>query len=121
MADDVDKKQRGEAKSPHGSGKFAKGNTSGSLTQGKQPSHTKKIEFAEIFKAAVSNQDIKDIAAAMVQEAKAGNVKAASMILDRCCGKPAQAMEITGAEGGPIVVQIIQFGGADDSKPTIPG
>ncbi len=99
-------------KKPHGSGKFVKGNTEGSKTKGKQPSHTKKIEFAEIFKAAISNEDIKAIAAKMVKEAKKGNVKAASMILDRCCGKPAQAISLTGNEGGPVAIQIVNYAGA---------
>ena len=85
---------KGNSKKPQGSGKFAKGNTAGSNVT--KPDHKKKIEFAEIFKAAVSNDDIKNIAAAMVSEALKGNVKAASMILDRCCGKPAQAIELSG-------------------------
>ncbi len=97
---------------PHGSGKFAKGNTAGSKTKGKQPSHKKKIEFAEIFKAAVSNEDIKNIAAAMIKEAEKGNVKAAQLILDRCCGKPAQALEVGGLDGAPIAIQIVNYAGA---------
>ena len=91
---------------------FEKGNTAGSKTKGKHRSHSKKLDFAEAFKAAITYQDIKAIAKAMVVEAKDGNVKAASMILDRCCGKPAQAIALTGADGealAPITI-ILQHG-----------
>lgn len=108
MADDVDKKQQGNGEKPRGSGKFTKGNTAGSKTTGTHIDHTTKLKFAEIFKAAITFEDIKDIAAAMVKEARAGNVKAASMILDRCCGKPPQAIALTGADGEPLIpIQVI--------------
>lgn len=99
-------------KKPHGSGKFAKGNTEGSKTKGKQPLHAKKMEFAELFKAAISPDDIKAIADKLVSQARAGNVKAAKEILDRCMGKPPQAVELTGAEGAPLAVQIVNYAGA---------
>ncbi len=89
MAKNVAEKRGTGTERPKNSGKFVKGNTAGRKSRGKRVAHKKKIEFAEIFKAAISYQDIKDIAAAMVDEAKDGNVKAAQLIMDRCCGKPA--------------------------------
>ncbi len=114
------RKRKPEAcKKPQGSGKFVKGNACNKT--GKHPEFKQKLDFAIAFKAAVSNDDIKAIAKKLIKDAKAGNVKAAKEVLDRCCGKPPQALEIGGADGGPLTVQIMQFGRVDDSKPTIPG
>lgn len=46
-------------------------------------------------------------------------LRAASMVLDRVFGKPAQGVELTGADQGPLktVLEIV-FGNPDTSKPT---
>lgn len=45
-------------------------------------------------------------------ESEAARVSAANAILDRGYGKPKQAMEHTGEDGGPLQVQVVRF--ADD-------
>ncbi len=90
-------------KKPRGSGKFVKGSSGGSKTKGKNPDFKRKLDFAHAFKAAVSHDDIKAIAGKLIRQAKAGNVKAAKEVLDRCLGKPAQAISLTGAEGAPLI------------------
>lgn len=93
-------------KKPQSSGKFTKGNTAGSKSV--QPSRKKKLLHAEAFKAAITIQDVKAIARAMLKEAKKGDAKAAQFIMDRCAGKPAQAIALTGAEGEPLpAIQVI--------------
>lgn len=44
-------------------------------------------------------------------ESEAARVTAASALLDRGYGRPRQAIEHTGANGGPILHQVWQFGG----------
>ncbi len=66
-------------------GNFKKGNTAGTKTR--NPAQKRKLGLAEAFKAAITAKDVKDVAAAMLKEATKGNVKAAQLLLDRCCGK----------------------------------
>ena len=103
-----------KAKKPSNTGRFAKGNKAATS---KGHAHAKKLKHAEAFKAAITIKDVKDIAKVMLKEALKGDARAAQFIMDRCAGKPAQALELTGAEGGPLAIQIMQFGGVDDSKP----
>ncbi len=110
MVDEDGQKQPGGEKKTLNPAAFKPGNNAGSLSV--RPSHSKKLKYAEIFKAAVSEQDVRDIAEAMIKEANDGNVKAAQFILDRCCGKVPQAIALTGAEGEPLspITIIIQHG-----------
>ena len=58
---------------------------------------------------------LKIVAQQVVDKAAAGDLVAAQQVGDRFDGKPAQT--ITGADGGPMIVQCIQFAGtpgADD-------
>lgn len=54
-------------------------------------------------------QRLDRIADAVVAKAESGDVIAAKEIGDRLDGKPAQA--ITGEGGGPLVVNVVRFGG----------
>lgn len=78
-------------------GRFAKGHSGnpGGMPKG----------FAEV--RALAREHTTDAIAALVDVAKSGGfeparVSAAVAILDRGWGKPAQAVELTGAEGGPV-------------------
>jgi hypothetical protein len=53
---------------------------------------------------------IRTLAGIMNQEKApaAARVAAANAILDRGWGKPAQAMELTGPEGGPVQIQRVE-------------
>lgn len=49
-----------------------------------------------------SLSEAKEVLSAMLKAAKGGNVQAQIAILDRAYGKPKQALEHTGKDGGPI-------------------
>lgn len=48
-------------------------------------------------------------------ESDAARVSAASALLDRGYGKPRQQLEHSGADGGPLTVQVIRFGDDQNS------
>lgn len=104
MAQGKGKKRVVAKKNPQSTGKFQKGNTAGSKSH--RPSAKKKRAHSEAFKAAVTITDIKDIAKKLVKEAKAGNAKAAKEVLDRCLGKPPQEVNLGGAGGGPLEINV---------------
>ena len=108
MANSTGKKPLPNGKKANG--QFAKGNKAGCAH--KSPAAKRKETLAEAFKAAVTITDIKAIAKKMAKQAKGGDVKAAQFVLDRCCGKPPQAIALTGAESGPIAVQVVNYAGA---------
>lgn len=47
-------------------------------------------------------------------DSEAARVSAANAILDRGYGKPSQAHELSGKDGGPLVLEIVKFG--DDKE-----
>lgn len=56
---------------------------------------------------------LKDIARALVMEAKSGNIPAIKEVADRLDGKSAQSVAVTGADGGPFIVQVVSFANTD--------
>jgi hypothetical protein len=74
-------------------GKFTKGNQAGKVS--KSPAAKRKETLAQAFKAAITVKDVKAIAKEMLKLAKKGNVKAAQLVLDRCCGKVTDHIEHT--------------------------
>ncbi len=95
-------------------GKFAKGNKYSKGAAGhKCLSDAKQLKHA--LAASVSIQDIKDIGTALLKKAKTGDVPATKELFDRLWGKAPQA--ITGEDGGPIALRMIDFSGLrkDDS------
>ncbi len=44
-------------------------------------------------------------------ESESARVAAANAILDRAYGKPSQSHEHTGADGGPLVINVVKRGG----------
>lgn len=59
----------------------------------------KQADFRKAISEAVSLQDIKEIAQAVVARAKDGDLEAARLIFDRVAGKPTDRIEIEGADG----------------------
>lgn len=59
---------------------------------------------------------LRAIADAVVQRALTGDMLAVKEIGDRLDGRAKQQTEVTGAEGGPLVVQVIRFAGDPNSK-----
>ena len=85
-------------------GDFAKGNTASVGRQ--QGSQVTANKFKLAFQAAISETDIQDIAKAMLIKARAGDVKAAKEVMDRCMGKPEQPVQVTGDNNNPIIITV---------------
>ena len=65
-------------------GRFTAGNSFG---QGNPHARQAEKLRSALF-AAVTEEDLRDVVAALIKEAKAGNVQAAREVLDRTLGKP---------------------------------
>lgn len=93
-------------------GQFGKNNNA---AKGHQVKNARKVQqLRKALYEAVTESDIKLIVKKLVQKAKKGDIQATREIFDRCMGKPEQP--ITGSEGGPVTVQIVDFKGVDDTK-----
>jgi ferritin-like protein len=73
-------------------GRFLKGNHLG--VGGNPPSVTKAKDLKAALLAAVTCQDIREIAEALVKKAKAKDVAACKELFDRCFGKPHQTHDV---------------------------
>lgn len=58
--------------------------------------------FDALRKECVQKQALEKIAAVVVEKAMAGEQWAIAEVANRFDGKPAQAVEVSGAEGGPV-------------------
>lgn len=54
-----------------------------------------------------------DVAKKLVEEANNGNISAIKEVADRLDGKSAQAVAVTGADGGALVIQVLKFADTD--------
>lgn len=95
---------------PHGGARPGAGRRKGKLSEAKR-------HLSEIAKdhAAAALQVLVDIATS--GESEAARVSAANAILDRGYGKPHQAVQMTGPEGGPLKVELIRRVIVDPGNP----
>ncbi|MFT5051629.1 MAG: hypothetical protein ACI8QZ_003048 [Chlamydiales bacterium] len=70
-------------------GRFGKGNPGGPGN----PLVSKVMALRSAFMNAVTPDDMREVVEAMVREAKAGNVQAAKLFIERCLG-PAEALDL---------------------------
>lgn len=63
-------------------GRFAPGNRAAAGRS------SRAAELRRAFSEAITPEDIRELAAAMMTAAKGGDIAAAKIILDRCCGRP---------------------------------
>jgi hypothetical protein len=82
-------------------GRFTNGNGGG---PGRPPKEREE-RFLEITLSAVTYQDWRDIIKKAVDQAKRGNPQARKFLADYLLGVPKQRHELTGADGGPVVVE----------------
>lgn len=92
-------------------GQFASGNASG---RGGGGFAVKALHFKSILMEAVTDEDMREIARVLIDGAKAGDKNLLPEFLNRLMGKPAQAIEVSGPEGGP---QRITFTFEGEGKP----
>lgn len=60
--------------------------------------------YAMMYEA--KTEDLRKIVRSMIRSAMKGNVTAASLVLDRLCGKADQVLTLTGPNGGPIQLDV---------------
>ena len=105
------KKPHNQAKKPSNSGKlgkngrkangrFKKGNRHSVGNPGPSGSKAQKLKDAAL--AAVSAADIKFIIKKLVSQARAGDIKAAKEVFDRCLGKPKEISDVNVNPPQPI-------------------
>lgn len=82
--------------------KGASGNPNG------RPKRERELRYWEIALTACSFDDWRAIIRKAVDQAKRGDHTARKFLADYLLGPPVQKHEVTGAEGAPLVVQIVQ-------------
>ena len=87
------------------SGRFGEGNPGGpGRGKGKRDN---SIENAlNIIREAITEEDLTAVVQRMVKAAKAGNVRAAQLLLAYKAGKPKETIEVAGEGGMPIEIII---------------
>lgn len=90
-------------------GQFVNGHDIGH-EPGKHPNTKKSQKLRQALLDAVTEKDMQDIVKKVVELAKGGNIQAIKEVFDRCLGKPEQP--ITGSEGGPIPITIVDYANA---------
>ena len=93
------------------SGQFSKGNTIGKGSLGNTNEPAKKLKQALID--SITAKDIKEIADEMISQAKSGDAQARKELFDRIWGRAPQSVEVSGADGEPIPVAIIDYSKVD--------
>lgn len=84
-------------------GRFVKGGESGNPKG--RPSKTREARFLEITLQTVTFDDWAQIVGKAKEQAKRGDSVARKWLSDYLIGPPVQRQEITGAEGGAVVLR----------------
>lgn len=80
----------------------------------------KNRAFADALRRVTAQdaQALRDIAESLVEQARNGDLKAIEMVADRLDGRPMQAQELSGPDGGPVQVAAIEFVNASNGQDT---
>jgi len=84
---------------------FKKGNPGGP-GRGKGKRDNSVENALNIIREAVTEEDLTAVIQRMVKAAKAGNVRAAQLLLAYKAGKPKETVEIAGEGGGPLEITV---------------
>ena len=79
---------------------------------GNQNARKENRLWGETIRRAVAQNDaqkLRSLADKLIELAAAGDVSALREVGDRLDGKPAQQVALTGADDGPLVVEILKF------------
>jgi len=82
-------------------GRFVPGNGGGPG----RPSKSRETRYLDVLLNTVSFEDWKEIVSKANEQAKRGDAVARKWLSDYLIGAPVQRTEVTGAEGGPLVVK----------------
>lgn len=72
-----------------------------------RPKKSVEEKYSKAVYAAIKPEDLKEIITMISKAAKRGDVQAAKLLLSYVVGMPVQKNEITGADGGKIIVKLI--------------
>jgi hypothetical protein len=78
----------------------------GGRPKGTKTTVTIAREKAREYLARRVEEEIQPIANKLIEKASTGDVPAIKELFDRAWGKPAQALEVSGKDGGAIVVDV---------------
>jgi hypothetical protein len=67
----------------------------------------KSVDFKQALLGCVTPDRVREVEEALFVEVKKGNVGAIRTWLEHCVGKPLQAVEVSGKDGGAIDVRMI--------------
>lgn len=79
-------------------GQFARGNK---LARG-NPNNRRMGELRKVLLDAVEPRHVEGVYRVMLRAALEGDIAAARVVLDYAVGKPMQAVEVSGPDGGPL-------------------
>lgn len=60
--------------------------------------------WADAFRAALTPADKLDVVRSLIERAKAGDMMAAKLVMERMDGLPKGSHEVTGSGGGPLAI-----------------
>lgn len=103
MSDQIPDSQAPSTPNHRPDGSFAIGNKAS--TGDPHRKHTAMLRAA--FHAANTPEDMAEAAKVCKTLALSGDMAAMKLWLEYLLGKPPQAVELTGAEGGPAVIQLV--------------
>jgi len=83
-----------------GAGRFVAGNPGGPGN----PNAKATASWRKTLGEAVTPDDLADVLAVLVEQAKAGEPWAVRELLNRCLGKPSERHELAGPEGGLQII-----------------
>lgn len=81
-----------------GNGRFGPGNA---FSRG-NPLNRRMFHLRAALLAAIDRQTIEAAARELGKQAAAGDLAAIKLLFDYCCGRPPQALEISGPDGEPL-------------------
>jgi hypothetical protein len=90
-------------------GLFRRGNTVSRNNGGGNPNVKCMAELKKALIACATEEDIQSLYKTLLAAALAGDVQAATLLLDHVVGRPSQNVEISGPEGDPVKFDLRAF------------
>jgi hypothetical protein len=86
----------------------------GALRKGNPGKRTTKVTVRKAFEAALNETGDTGILAGIIRDAQKGDKDARRIVLEYAIGKPETRVEVSGADGGPIVLSPVLASLSDD-------
>jgi len=82
---------------------------------GRPPTRARQ-RFEAALATALNGKNLEAILQRLVDDAKKGKAWAVTLVLAYYAGKPVERAEVTGANGGPLVITSVEFVGLDNEE-----